>query len=201
VADDRQHPEHPEHRAPDDSAGALWVEQHLDVATGQYQPALRFRDQVVRLTGKLAQGWARDVLDAAHSAAYDAAVFRQIREGLDMGREHAAAVVSELRADRPSRRTLEALPVALIPGVSAFTGQPFLILEWKGEQLGQWTVADARGHALHLQEALVVAEMDTAYYRLLRKRFDADEALASTMVHDLVRFRDPDTASGVAGAS
>lgn len=190
--------EHVDDHDPDAVEGALWVEQHLDVARNTYRPVLRFRDDVVPLTPKVALAWAQDVLDAAHAAAYDAAVMAQVRTALDLPITVAGEVVKELRADRAPRRTLQALPdIDLTPGVAAASGQPFLILTWRGKPLGQWTVDAARGHALHLLESVVVADLDSTYYRLLRNRFEAEPGPASAMVHDLVNFRDPETQRGV----
>jgi hypothetical protein len=176
-----------------DEEFSLWVESALDQQTRRYVPTLRLGSEQIRLTAQLAIGWARDVLDAAHAAAYDAAVFHQLHEAVNMPLELVAMVIADLRADRPGRRTLDILPqVDLVPGVSAHTGEPFLHLRWHGEVVGQWAVADARQHALHLLEMVQIADLDSAYLRMLMDHVDLDLAPASMLVHDLSKHRPPD---------
>jgi hypothetical protein len=163
----------------------LWVEQALDPATRRYVPSLRLGTETIALTAKLAVGWARDVLAAAHAAAYDAAVLDQLTTS-GLPPEHIAQVIRDLRADRPGRRTLELLPqIDLVPGVSASTREPFLHVRWHGDVIGQWTVDDARGHALHLLESVQAADLDTAYLHLLVDRVHLDLNRATQLVHHL----------------
>jgi hypothetical protein len=176
-----------------DEEFSLWVETTLDEQTRRYVPTLRLGSEQIQLTVQLAIGWARDVLDAAHAAAYDAAVFHQLHKVIDMPLELVGVVITDLRADRPGRRTLDVLPqVDLVPGVSSRTGEPFLHLRWHGEVVGQWTVADARQHALHLLETVQVADLDSAYLRMLMDHVDLDLSRASQVVHDLSKHRPPD---------
>ena len=94
-------------------------------------------------------------------------------------------MVTDLRADRPPLDAAATDPLTFTPGVSLARRHPSLALHRHGEQIGQWEVGDARGHALHVLEAVAVADLDAAYRRALVGMVDLDEATAVVVVDDL----------------
>jgi hypothetical protein len=73
-------------------------------------------------------------------------VLRQMR-GLHLDAAAVALAAEDLRPTRrPQRATGTRL--SLIPGVSHKTGKGFLTIHLDGQPIGQWSVPDAREHAL-----------------------------------------------------
>jgi hypothetical protein len=162
-----------------DGGRSIWIRSEPD-AEGIYHLLLEVGpDDVVPLDVPLAYRWAGDVMRAVVAAEYDAAVFRQL---CDMGipRVESGRLVFDLRAERSPSVRMSSLPqMTLMAGVSDRTGEPFLLLAWEGETIGQWTVDLAREHALAVIEAAEVAALDGAYARLLIGQcgFPRDDAL------------------------
>lgn len=71
-------------------------------------------------------------------------------------------------------------------GVSAFTGEPFITLQW-GDQRGQLTVEEARSHAFAILETCEAATSDAFLFKFMRERVKADEQRAAQL---LVAFRE-----------
>lgn len=74
-------------------------------------------------------------------------------------------------------------------GVSAFTGEPFIALQW-GEQRGQLTVAEAREHAFAILETCEAAESDAFLYKFMREKVNATEERAAMMLVAFREYRD-----------
>lgn len=158
-----------------------WI-RTVPSAHGTYRPALDLDGTAYDLGGGKALLHARAVITAAERATHDAAVYKQFGDDTT----HAGHLVVALRKDRlpidwPTPLTLE-------PGVSAFTGEPFLHVAVNGIVSGQWTPADARGHAAHALEADEAAELDGAFYRCL-VACDIDDHKARAIVADLANHR------------
>lgn len=165
---------------------ALWVSTD-PTPDGVYRVNLMWGpDQALVLDQETAMAHAREVLNAAAEAEYDAAVAKQLRA---RGVDHKAVVqmVLDLRAERPE--VPPPTPMSLTPGVSAFTGQPFIGLHMHGKQIGQWSPDDARDHAVYVLMSLRVAELDSAYLRGLRA-IGLDDSTARAVVGDLATHRD-----------
>src|SRR5438093_11572668 len=103
-------------------------------------------DVAVTLTPDRALQYALGILRAAHHAAYDAAVLRQMTS-INIKMEAAAEVVSTLRKDRPPLDHDATRPLRLDPGVNRYL-EPFLIVSVNDDRVGQWSVEDAEQHAM-----------------------------------------------------
>lgn len=167
---------------------SVWIKSEPD-DTGTYHLYLELGpDDVVPLGVTEAYGWAREVLSAVAAAEYDAAVMRQIRS-LGLPQQGAAEMVQLMRADRAEHVPVSMIPgLALVPGVSAFTGLAFVRLDRHGRPVGQWEMDDARQHALGVIEALEVTALDSAYLRALG-HIGIDRGRALQVVTDLVNHR------------
>ena len=165
----------------------LWVSTD-PTPDGVYRVNLMWGpDKALVLDQETAMAHAREVLNAAAEAEYDAAVAKQLQaRGVDQ--RAAAQMVVDLRAERPE--VTPTTPMRLVPGVSAFTGQPFIALHMDGKAIGQWSTADARQHALYVLMSVRVAELDSAYLRALRGAVGLDDATARAVVGDLATHRD-----------
>jgi hypothetical protein len=169
--------------------GAVWITSDL-LPDGTYAPAIIFdADTSVALTEANAVTYALSILEAAQAADYDAAVLRQLAPLV--GAKIAAVTIA--RDIRPNRRRTRpsGTPLELRPGVSQATGEAFLKVEIRGKIVGQWSVADAREHALRILDAAIVADFDGAYYRTLIGAIEIPESTARTVVDDLRKHRDP----------
>lgn len=158
---------------------------------GGYGVSVEFGEDLTRPLDR-DSGWryAQAVMTAAQRAAYDAAVVRQLRGVADEGMpvDGAAKFVAELRGGRPPLPGEDTAPLRLEPGVSAFTGEPFLMVFIDGEAVGQWSVDDAQQHALHVLECLAAVDLDAQYHAFLR-RVGMPEHVARSTVGDLMRWR------------
>jgi len=163
----------------------VWISTKLD-QKGVYRPVLEVdSDTKYTLTEDSACKYAMYVLRAVAVAEHDAAVFRQLKEvtGSD---EAAAQLIHDLRKERPDLVPL--VPLVLVPGVSASTGKAFLHVEIHGSKEGQWTMWDAREHALAVLESVCVADLDGAYLRIL-KAIGIEEDRARTVIGGLGEWR------------
>jgi uncharacterized protein (DUF1778 family) len=74
--------------------------------------------------------------------------------------------------------------------VSLNRRRPFLALLVNGTQIGQWTVRQARTHALAVLEASECVDLDSAYRRYLVGVLDIEHGRAINVVDDLESYRD-----------
>lgn len=169
---------------------SVWVTSDL-TPSGGYQLAIHFDDDTSRVLDRdAAYAYAATVLDAAERADYDAAVIRQFTRKMGTTKELAAHSVADLRADRPPLDLTAIAPLELQPGVSAKTGNAFLVIAREGRQIGQWSTEDARGHALHVLSALHAIPLDAAYRRYLIGQVGIEPERALNVVDDLQNHRD-----------
>lgn len=174
---------------------SIWV--HTDpnddgtyVATLELAPGLS-----VALDHDVAHAHAAHVLAAAQRAEYDAAIMGQLVHALtvkgepkEQALQYAAKSLDDIRQTRPELPA-SPTPIRLLPGVSVFTGQPFLVLFVREEEVGQWSVSDARQHALFVLETVDAAELDNGYFKAIQDIFDVAPHVAENMISDLDRFR------------
>jgi hypothetical protein len=175
--------------------GAVWVTSE-PTPDGGYVVSLEFDDDTARpLHGEVeTTRYVEAVLTAAGWAEYDAAAVAQLCGKMGMPLEVAGQAVTDLRQNRPAIDDEATAPLRLTPGVA---GNPaadgvrhaFIAVHLRDKQLGQWTVADARGHALHVLEAALNTRMDAAY-RLLLHEFGLDDETARAAVMDIGNFRE-----------
>ncbi len=164
-------------RTTPDLDGIYWVVLEIDDDTSHPLPVAS------------AMVHARAVLAAVARAEYDAAVVRQmtkVGKAGDKDHRHAATLVGMMRNDRPPIEWPS--PLALEPGVSAFTGDPFLHVMIRGRIVGQWTIPDARDHAIGVLEAVEAAYLDGGYLRALRTA-GIDDPQARAVVDNLATHR------------
>ena len=141
------------------------------------------------LTPDKALKHAYAVLQAAHRAAYDAAVVKQLTH-IGVQQDHAGQMVNDLREDRPALNKKDLWPLWLEPGVSAFTGEPFIHVFVDGQMVGQWSFADAQAHATAVLGTVAVADLDSAYFLALTGLLNLDENRAHNVVADIANFRE-----------
>lgn len=160
-------------------------------ADGTYVVNIEFGpDHALPVDPQRAYRYAATVMAAAARAEYDAAVIAQLTHKLELPREEAAKVVAEMRDDRPPLDTDATAPLALEPGVSAFTGSGFLAVVIAGKHVGQWTPGDARHHAQGVLEAVEVADLDATYHRYLAGSIGIDSDRARAVIDDLASWRE-----------
>lgn len=166
----------------------VWIKTEPTVDGKAYVVTLEASDDTaVTLDPQRALRYAWGVLDAAHRAVYDAAVNRQLAALTD--KNAAAQMINDMRQDRPPLDADATAPLAFEPGVSVFTGEPFLVVMVNGERQGQWTYGDAREHAMAVLETVVVADLDSGYYRALIGAVGLDEGRARQVVEDIGNHR------------
>ena len=183
------------------SNGEVWLRTVPD-DKGRFHAELSFGDDLaVTLTPALAGRWAAAVLMAVSQAEHDAAIRLQIldvlTEDFEGDREAAAAeTIGDVRAARQPIGWPTRIPAKLEPGVGVDSGKPFLHLWVKPnpgangwEPIGQWSVEDARGHALAVLEVAAVAELDTSYRNVMVLRFGVDPERALNVVGALGQYR------------
>lgn len=169
---------------------AVWVKTEPAVDGSTYVVTVEATNDVaVTLDPERATRYAWGVLDAAHRAAYDAAVLKQMTRKLKLDLSAAGQLVTDLRNDRPDLDHGATAPLILEPGVTK-TLKPFLKVSLSnGNVLGQWSFEDARQHALHVLESVKVADLDGAYHRALVGQVGIDSERARNVVDDVGSYR------------
>lgn len=182
----RKRPQPPQ----DEGAGVVWIKTDLALDDSGYVVTLEASDDVaVTLTPDRALKHAQGILAAAHRAAYDAAVGRQMTERFGLAMEQAMELVAMLRADRPPLDIADTAPLYLEPGVNKDL-KPFLTLYINGEAVGQWDVDQAEQHAIWVLSMVGAADLDSAYHRMLVGQLEIDESQARQAIGDLANFRE-----------
>jgi hypothetical protein len=152
--------------------------------------AIHFADDLTHtLDMDTAWNYALTVCTASAVAAYEAAQFAQLTTKLRLPLQHAAEMMTGMRARR-GRTSWSAGPMTLTPGISAFTGEPFLACE-AGGQRWQWSPEDANQHAHHVIEAVPVVGLDAAYHAYLTDTLDLEPERAHNVVADIFNHRFP----------
>jgi hypothetical protein len=172
----------------------VWIKTTPALDGSGYVVTLEADDDTARvLTPTEALAYAAGVLAAASRCEYDAAVIRQMTRALKLPVATAAQVITDLRADRPPLDPSATAPMWLEPGVNKDL-DGFLVISINGKKVGQWNATDARGHALAVIESIAVADLDSAYVRVLVGSVGIDKARALQVVDDLGNHRDEATA-------
>ena len=167
----------------------VWINTEPSVDGAGYVVTLSASDDVaVTLTPDRALRHAVGVLRAAHRAAYDAAVVRQLTRKVNVEMEAAAQVLKDLREDRPPLDSADTEPLSFEPGVNKDL-EPFLIISVNGKPAGQWSAEAAEEHAMFVLSSVVVADLDSAYYRTLTGLVGLEEPRARNIVEDIGNWR------------
>lgn len=174
---------------PEPEDPGVWVESDVH-ADGRYGITIRAGNVVRGLSQAETTAHALAVVAAAQRAEYDAATLNLLMSiGIELG--PAALSMNELRDARP-RIDAEALaPLSIAPGVSAQTRKPFLTVLAGDMDVGQWTVDDARRHALAALEVAEAVELDQALFDwLVSDAFvGLDEGRARQVVASIAKHR------------
>lgn len=170
---------------------SVWIRSEPTIDGSTYVVTLEVgQDSAITFDRQRATAYALGVLDAAHRAAYDAAVMQQMHKKLGIALEDGAQLVVDLRKDRPPLSSEATAPIALDPGVTARDQKPFLAISVHGKRVGQWTVDDAREHALAVLETVVAADLDANYFRALVGIVGIDAGRAQQAVADIANHRE-----------
>lgn len=172
---------------------SVWIRTVPDFATGIFRVEISYgQDQAVILGPDEAITYAQGVLFARVSAMHDAAVIRQLHRKLGIGLRETAMAVSDLRKDRPPLDHEMTKPIRLEPGVAQRDLSPFLAIFLGGKQLGQWDMKQAAEHALMVLQAVMAADLDSAYYRYLTGTVGLERDRVLNVVADLATFMEDD---------
>jgi hypothetical protein len=181
---------------PSKHPGSLFITSAPD-DDGIYHLALEWGpDEAVSLSDEEAAAWARGVLMAAAIARHEERLVREL-VGIGMEQDAMGLLVQTLRGRRglppPGPLGLE-----LIPQVRSRDLSGFLILRRNGEDIGQWTIEDATGHAEGIFMAVVTLGLDTALYQTLMSEFGLPGPSAAGLIsamgmdaHDHSQEADP----------
>lgn len=153
-----------------------------------YVVRLRADEHSRTLTPPDALDYARALLRAAHVAWHDAAVARQMKS-MGLSFEDIAGTLEDLRKDRPPVEDCATDPLTFSPIVNK-RFEPHLAIKVDGEQIGQWSFVQAEEHALHILGSVGVADLDAAYYRMLKDTVGLEERVARAAVGNLAEYRD-----------
>jgi hypothetical protein len=172
------------------SVGEVWVRTDRPPGASNYVVTLETDQDTSRvLTPDEALQHAAGILAAVTRAEYDAAVLRQLVDLQGLQAEAAMQMVKEMRTDRPPLDPAATDPMAFEPGVAMAGWRPFLIVELHGRPVGQWSMADARSHALAVLEAVTVADLDSGYYSTLIGAIRLEKSVARQVVDGLKKYR------------
>lgn len=169
----------------------------LPGATMQYTATVTARGTVLPLTRETGLAYAATVMEAAARAEYDQAVYRHMYEMLGDHRQ-ALSTVLELREDRLPLDDSATFPFTFEPLVLSKTMTGAVNGYVRGAAVTQWPVADARQHALHVLDAVVAVELDTAYHRYLKTVIGLEAADCRAAV-GLLREHRPDDGGPAGG--
>lgn len=150
-------------------------------------------DQSMPLNAGNAFRYARAVAAVAQRTEYDAAMLRQMIHHLKLGKTEALQMVQEIRAARDPIDEDALGLLHLEPGVTEnLRGsglRPFLTVMANGRPLGEWSIEEARSHALAVLETVEATELDAGYWRFLTGRIGAEDVPAAYMVANIARWR------------
>lgn len=170
----------------------VWVGSEPAVDGSEYVVTLSIDDDhSIVLDRERAVEYVWALLTIVGCSEYDAAVLGQVTRKMGLGLDVAGQLILDLRKDRPPVDADATKPIKFEPIVSQRTHRPLLHLRVDGELVGQWEVSDARQHALHVLDAMVVADLDGAYYRCLTGLLGVEEPRARNVVEDVGNWREP----------
>lgn len=173
---------------------SVWIRTQPSEDGSTYVVTLEATEDIrVVLTPKRAYEHAAGVMAVVARADYFCAVLRQMIERLGLDESESKQTVLALQADLPMIEPglTEPLSFVGVIGKSRSTGQfvPFLNVSVGDEELGTWDLESARSHALAVLETVEGANLDAAFYRIMRGAVGVGEGTARQAVHDLGNFR------------
>lgn len=174
---------------------AVWVISDV-MPDGTYAATIHAGgDVAITLDRARAIAHAGTALAAVVRAEYDAAVWRQMLDVIGKGLAEAdaqkltAEVIAGLRDDRPPLDDSATAPFRFEPFVAYRTYEPGVFLWLNGKKISQWTVADARSHAMYVLEVTLAVDLDAAYRRHLIAAVGLEDWRARAVVGDLAKYR------------
>lgn len=164
----------------------IWVHTQRTIDDRGWMVTVDFSDShTIALDPEETQTYFETVLAAAARAEYDAAVLAQLAERTDL--QHAQITVMNLRADRPPLPVIQGWDFR--GGVAARDRKGFVAAYFEGEEVFQMQVDAARGHAMHVREATIVADLDSGYRTALISTIGLDADTANAVVGNLAIHR------------
>lgn len=144
---------------PEPAPERLWVRSEL-LPDGSYGVGLSLgEDRAWVLARGAAVRHATAVIAAATAAEHDSALVATLR-AKDMPETLIGQVLVDVREGRDETRAGATRPLRLTPGVSMFTGGPFLRVHVDGVEPWRWSPADARRHAFGVLQSIAAADLD-----------------------------------------
>lgn len=170
---------------------SIWIRTEPSVDGSTFMVTVEFgQDRSITLDEQGAFQYAKAILTAVQYAEYDAAVLKQMRELMPGADEQTVMqLVVDMRNERPEPDFTGYEPFALVPGVSIYSGKGFLTVMLDGKRAGQWDIPAAREHAMMAIEALIVADLDNTYLKILKGIVGLEDEKSRQVVAQLVRFR------------
>lgn len=170
-----------------DERDSFWIRTEPTIDGSAFVVTLSItEDHAVTLTPARANQYAGALLGAAAEAEYDAAIVRQMTERLSLDMATTAQLIRDMRAERPTRI---AAGLVFEPGVSQRKQHAFIRIVRDEQAIGQLDVPAARRHALHVLEAVPVADLDAAYLKVLRGIVGTEENTARQVIEDIDNYR------------
>ena len=175
------------------TASAVWITSDIAL-DGSYVVTLDINEDTSRILDRHAAiNYALALFETVGQATYDVAILRQMQEKLQLPLESAAQVVLDLRERRGLPTHSATAPLIFEGGVTA-KFKPFIVVKVKHgkgriETLGQWSVEDARNHAFAMLDAVVAADLDSAYYSVLVGRIGIEGPRARNVIDDVANYR------------
>lgn len=171
----------------DDERDAFWIRTEPTVDGNAYIVTLSIsEDHAVTLTPARANQYAGALLGAVAEAEYDAAIVQQMTDKLSLDMATTAQLIRDMRAERTQKL---AAGLTFEPGVSQRKQHPFVMIVRDGQPIGQLDAPAARRHALHVLEAVPVADLDAAYLKVLRGIVGTPEGTARQVIADIDNYR------------
>lgn len=167
----------------------IWVMSDIQPDTFGYMVTVTFSDDdAFTLTDDQAFLYASAIIEIAHIAEYEAAIFAQLKATKMTEAKAAEFIARDFRPKRsiPATGTL----VSLIPGISQKTKKAFLIIKYGDKEVGQWDFEDALDHAHAILDTIFVARLDNIYHHILTREVEVkDDRLARAIVMDIAKHR------------
>lgn len=179
----------PGRAATDTDPMTTWVTSDL-AADGTYIVSVHIGDRLWPLSREEAHRHAVALVTQAERAERDAALMRLFTGRLSMPEHLAGAfVLKDVRPDRPE--VDEPGPLRLVTGVTPGPEyRPFLTLHLDGEPVGQWSVTDARQHALKVMEVVECVDEDNRLFVAMRGLLEAPVGTIRAVIDDLANYRE-----------
>lgn len=177
----------------------IWIQTEYEPFLKGYYVTVSLDKDIIRsLQPEEALRHASAVLSAVARAEHDAAVCRQLKEAFD-GRgvdenealQNIARVMQDIRGGRPELDVQGMDPIYLTPGVNT-KFEPFLHVHEASDKppIGQYDMDQARQHAHAALEMSTVADLDSAYLRVLKGVIGLPENVGLNMISELQDHRE-----------